>query len=126
MNRSSERYWSDKGRISRKTYVIRTVVLSLIIALLIQVNNGVFGSNNYYLVLIARVVAGQISMFAFFMQLIKRTQDIGKNGWWFVLFFLPLVNVLLLLYTFLVDGTSGPNRYGDDPKGRESIIPNED
>ena len=40
---------------------------------------------------------------------VRRIQDTGHNGWWI---FMPFVN----LYFWCIDGTSGDNRFGPDPK----------
>jgi uncharacterized membrane protein YhaH (DUF805 family) len=45
---------------------------------------------------------------------VRRMHDVGKSGW-FVL--IPIYNLILAC----TDGTSGPNEYGEDPKGREGF-----
>jgi uncharacterized membrane protein YhaH (DUF805 family) len=41
---------------------------------------------------------------------VKRMHDVDKSGWFILV---PIYNLVLLL----TDGTAGPNRFGDDPKG---------
>jgi uncharacterized membrane protein YhaH (DUF805 family) len=50
--------------------------------------------------------------------LVRRLHDTNRSGWWFLLAFIPLLNLVLLVFMFL-DGTSGPNDYGADPKGSQ-------
>ncbi|MBO9545078.1 DUF805 domain-containing protein [Caulobacter sp.] len=45
----------------------------------------------------------------------RRLHDIGMTGWLTLLHFAPLVD-LALYGLALVPGSTGPNRYGDDPK----------
>lgn len=46
--------------------------------------------------------------------LVRRMHDVNASGW---LVLIPLLNIILAC----VPGTSGPNRFGDDPKS--STIP---
>ena len=48
--------------------------------------------------------------------LVRRLHDTNRSGWWFLLAFVPLLNLVLLVFMFL-DGTAGDNDYGRDPKG---------
>jgi uncharacterized membrane protein YhaH (DUF805 family) len=47
---------------------------------------------------------------------IRRLHDTDRSGWWLLLSFVPLVGALVLLFFYVSDGTSGPNRFGPDPK----------
>lgn len=114
----TEKFWSDKGRLRRNAYAIRVGVIILIVVIVSQVDYNYFDVTSFYVVLVLRVVVGLVCLFTFFMQSIKRLQDINKNGWWFVLFFIPFINILFLIYVLFADGSVGVNKYGDDPKGR--------
>ena len=46
---------------------------------------------------------------------IRRLQDTDKSGWWILLAFVPFVGGLILLVFFCLEGTPGPNRYGEAP-----------
>ena len=43
---------------------------------------------------------------------IRRFHDIGKSGWWILIGFIPLLGLLALIYFFVQDSQTGPNRYG--------------
>jgi uncharacterized membrane protein YhaH (DUF805 family) len=47
---------------------------------------------------------------------VRRLHDIGMNGLWLLLAFVPLGNLVLLVFACL-DSTPGPNQYGPNPKG---------
>lgn len=49
---------------------------------------------------------------------VRRMHDIGKSGWWYLLVFVPLVN-LVLIYFAILDSQTGTNEYGANPKGIE-------
>lgn len=105
-----DNFWSSKGRIRRSTYVLR--LLSMIIpytlfAFLYEENE------------ISETLFSLISFILFIaiaIQAIKRLHDINKSGWYYLLFFVPIANLVLGLYLLFVDGTIGNNNYGPSPK----------
>lgn len=48
---------------------------------------------------------------------VRRLHDSDKSGWLMLLCLIPFGSLVILIFT-LLDGTPGPNRYGEDPKGR--------
>ena len=57
---------------------------------------------------------------------VRRLHDRNMSGWWLLAFIIggmipyvgQLIGIVLLVIMGCLDGTSGPNRYGFDPKGR--------
>ena len=45
---------------------------------------------------------------------IRRLHDIDKSGCWILISFVPLLNLVILVFA-LLRGTQGDNRYGPDP-----------
>ena len=45
---------------------------------------------------------------------VRRMHDVGKSGWFMLI---PIYNFILTVS----EGDSGPNEYGDDPKGRINV-----
>lgn len=54
---------------------------------------------------------------------IRRLHDIGNSGWWLLISFIPLVGGIWLLVLLAREGQAGPNQYGPDPKGGETLPP---
>ncbi len=48
---------------------------------------------------------------------VRRLHDSDRSGWWYFISLVPLIGGLWLLILTLLDGTSGDNRFGPDPKG---------
>jgi len=46
---------------------------------------------------------------------IRRLHDTNHSGWWLFICLVPILGFLLLLYWFIIGGTSGDNKYGPDP-----------
>ena len=47
---------------------------------------------------------------------VRRFHDIGKSGWWCLLFLIPIVNLIVWLF-FFTKPSDGPNQYGAGPQG---------
>jgi uncharacterized membrane protein YhaH (DUF805 family) len=45
---------------------------------------------------------------------VRRLHDTDRSGWWLLLAFVPLGNIVLLVW-FCMPSTSGPNRFGPMP-----------
>jgi len=45
----------------------------------------------------------------------RRLNDMNRSGWWFLLFLVPLVNILVAIYVIFFPGTQGSNRFGPGP-----------
>ena len=46
---------------------------------------------------------------------IKRIHDRGRTGWFMLVMFIPLVQLWPLIEVLFLKGTTGSNKYGDDP-----------
>lgn len=47
---------------------------------------------------------------------VRRLHDIGRSGWNYLLFLIPIVGQILLLVWFCLPGEKGFNEWGDNPK----------
>ena len=50
---------------------------------------------------------------------VRRFHDQDKSGWFVLIGLIPFVGGLAVLVFMCLEGTSGPNQYGPDPKGAE-------
>lgn len=48
---------------------------------------------------------------------VRRLHDIGKSGWYFLVFLIPLVGIIWLIVLLATDSQDGENEYGSNPKG---------
>ena len=75
------------------------------------------------MILISAFVGG-LGLFVFWMLTIipsfslttRRLHDIGKSGWWQLLYLLPLLGFIILLVWFCFKGDEGHNQYGPNPR----------
>lgn len=46
---------------------------------------------------------------------VRRLHDINKSGWYYLLILIPLIGVIILFIWSCTKGTSGTNRFGENP-----------
>lgn len=111
--------FSASGRFGRVQYFLYSVglntlvlaVAGLLSGLLIGISQdlGLFAMTLIGLAYIAIVVLS-------FIFVIKRLHDLNWSGWFSLLMFLPLVNLIMGLILLFAPGTPGTNDYGYRPK----------
>ena len=120
------RYADFSGRSRRKEYWM----FALFYILVYIAMSVLFGSNEavrtptgfgYGSRLIggAGVVGMLFALFSFIPSLavsVRRLHDQDRSGWMLLLGLIPLVGGIVLLVLMCLEGTSGGNRYGPDPK----------
>jgi len=47
---------------------------------------------------------------------VRRLHDTDRSGWWILISLIPLIGGIWFLILMVLDGTSGQNQYGPDPK----------
>ena len=52
----------------------------------------------------------------------RRLHDLGKSAYWLLLFFVPLVNGLFLIYLLVRKGQIGPNQYGEESVEKKGLV----
>lgn len=112
-----ELFFTSKGRLNRKSYIYRSIFLSLVLSVIQAVLT--FASNTIgaleLLFAVLLLVLGIFGVVASIMMLARRLHDLDKSGWWMLLLCVPLVNLFFAIYFYFFKGTEGPNQYGDDP-----------
>lgn len=117
-----KRYADFNGRSRRKEYWMFTL-LNFIVAIVLYAlmfmgmdyetgQPGTLGMlamgllGIYFLAILIPSIAVQV----------RRFHDQDKSGWFVLLAFIPFVGGLIVIVFMCLEGTRGPNRFGDDPK----------
>ena len=113
--------FSFQGRIGRMRYLAYGIGVNLLLMLVMlplagataflggdpgSSMIGILGIGIFYVLTIVISV-----MFAK-----RRLNDLNRSGWWFLLFIVPLVNLLLAIYLIFFPGTNGSNNFGPAPE----------
>ncbi len=108
-----------RGRIGRKNYVLG-LLLSFII--MIFVGAGVSEEENltfYDMFALLIVLAGAV----FFLILhVRRLHDMNHSGLYLFLFFIPLVNMIILISACFTKGSEKANKYGEKPDPKTKFL----
>ncbi len=47
---------------------------------------------------------------------VRRLHDTGRSGWWLLINLVPFVGPIVVLVLMVLEGQSGDNQYGPDPR----------
>jgi uncharacterized membrane protein YhaH (DUF805 family) len=106
-----KKYAVFDGRARRKEYWM-FFLFNILIAIALGILEGIVGSPG---------ILGMIYALALLLPgigvTIRRLHDTDRSGWWILIGFVPVVGAIVLLVFMCLDGTSGANQFGPDPKG---------
>jgi uncharacterized membrane protein YhaH (DUF805 family) len=100
------RYFSHYSLFTLGCYVA-LAVFGVIAALL--------GDGASVIVGVMGVLMGIAAMVVGFIMVAQRLHDLNRSGWFMLLFLIPLINIVVMLYVFFWPGTAGQNDYGPQP-----------
>lgn len=110
------KYAIFSGRSRRKEYWF-FVLFNILISIGLGIVDGILGTYS---------VESSIGLFGCLYSLavlipsiavtVRRLHDIDRSGWWILIFLIPIIGTIILLVFMILDGNSGSNRFGEDPK----------
>ena len=112
------RYADFNGRSRRKEYwmfILGVVIVAIVLGIIegamgmSGMVGGVYGPLTTLLLLGVLIPGIAVQ--------VRRFHDQDKSGWFVLLGLIPLLGGLIVLVFMCLEGTKGPNRFGDDPKG---------
>ena len=115
-----DNYANFSGRARRREYWMYVLVQTLVMIGLTILDN-VLGldfelqgiSLGYgYLYLIGIIVHFIPSLAV----LVRRLHDVGKSGWFYFIFLIPIIGIIWLLVLYCTEGQKEDNKWGPDPK----------
>ena len=105
--------FSINGRLRRKEYFLRFIFFMVGITVLgARVEN--LDENSVLAIGLSFIII--FILVLLFMQDIKRLHDMNKSGWLVLINFIPIINLVFMIYLLLNPGTDGENRFGEDPR----------
>jgi uncharacterized membrane protein YhaH (DUF805 family) len=112
--------FSFNGRIGRMRYLAYGIgvnmLLSVVILPLLGASAAMGGDPTTSLLgMVAIGVFYLITIVVSVMFAKRRLNDLNRSGWWFLLFIIPVVNLLLAIYLIFFPGTDGSNKFGPAP-----------
>lgn len=112
-----EDFFTWRGRLNRQPHIIRGIVLGVIMQVLISVIQAKRSEFSTSINFLAAAILFTLTALIL-MQIIKRCHDINLSGWYALIACIPIVNLIFGLYLAFKKGTTGNNRFGEDPLAR--------
>jgi uncharacterized membrane protein YhaH (DUF805 family) len=112
------RFADFSGRSRRKEYWMFTL-LNIIVGFVLGLIGGILGGSSEGGSVIGSAIIGLYVLAVIIPSIavtVRRFHDQDKSGWFVLLAFIPFIGSLILLVFMCLEGTRGPNRFGDDPK----------
>jgi uncharacterized membrane protein YhaH (DUF805 family) len=112
---------SAEGRIGRLRYLAWGIpaVLAFLVAVIVFLLSAASGHVVMMLLGIAAFVAGLVVILRLSL---LRLHDLGRSGWWVMLYFVPVINLLLHLALIAVPGDRIQNEYGPVPEANTPLV----
>lgn len=107
-----KKYAVFSGRESRKAFWMFFLFHLFIIFLLAFIEAGLTGGDT-------TIPVAFYGLAVFLPALgvtIRRLHDTGRSGWWVLIALIPILGHLILLILLALEGQSGTNEYGPNPK----------
>lgn len=125
------RYFQISGRSRRREFwlfVLAVAVIQIGIQAAFAHGVGQSDANSFAWIgsvsPLGQALSGLVGLFALipgWTAAVRRLHDVDRSGFWLLAGLVPFVGWLALLLLLCLDGTSGTNRFGTDPKGRGLI-----
>lgn len=103
--RIREDYFTRQGRIGRRTFIQRNLILFGVMLLLSAFLGLVGAGDTLSLLLWVPFIFASLTLVE------RRLHDTGHKAWWCLLFLVPILGFFLTIYLALASGT-GDNAYG--------------
>jgi len=108
--------FSFEGRIKRGTFwvvIISLFLISFVLQMAAVVSAESGSSDGIAVLLLIYFIP---AIWVAFATYVKRWHDLNLSDWMLLTLFIPFVNFLIFLYLGLAPGTTGTNKYGDEPQ----------
>jgi len=111
-----KQYADFSGRARRKEYWM-FVLFNVLISIALGIVDGVLGFSAEASSI--GILGGIYSLAVLIPGIavcVRRLHDVGKSGWYYLLFLIPIIGAIILLVWFCTEGERSTNAWGEDPK----------
>jgi uncharacterized membrane protein YhaH (DUF805 family) len=107
-----------EGRVNRKVLWLNFVVPYFVIICVAGIIDGIAGTLGVF-----TTIVSVLMIWPSIAVQVKRCHDRGRTGWFILIGLVPLLNIWLLVELCFLKGTTGSNKYGEDPLGGQAASP---
>lgn len=117
--------FSFKGRMRRRDYWLYSLPVLLVSLPVFIYSSPENVADSFALNVLSLIILGFVFWASAALN-VKRLHDRNKSAWWIIVTFLPIIGPIFVIVELgILDGTKGPNQFGNDPKGR-GVPPSDD
>lgn len=112
------KYATFTGRAGRAEFWFFTLfmVLALTVAKVVDVGWGMPGGQGP-----VSGIVGILTLVPALAVSVRRLHDVGRSGWWGLLYLVPLIGVVVLLIWTIRRGDADDNRFGPAPPAPQTV-----
>lgn len=114
-----KKYAVFEGRARRKEYwffILFNVLISIAMAVIDRLTGNVSPENG--LGILSGLYALGVMIPGIAVS-VRRLHDTGRNGWWLLITFVPIIGAIVFFYFMVLNSDAETNEYGSSPKGNE-------
>ena len=104
------RYFDFEGRSSRSEYWWSYLAITILNITIVILSNSLDPSSGIHIILFLFSIGLLIPSLAVG---VRRLHDIDKSGWWLLIYLIPLIGMIILIFWFATKSDEGINRFGD-------------
>lgn len=111
-----KQYADFSGRARRKEYWIFSLINYIIIFFLYILQIVMIESTLWLIFPIIFFLYAVAVLLPGLAVSIRRLHDIGKSGWWYLIYLIPIIGAIWLTVLMCLDSEPGENQWGENPK----------
>lgn len=111
-------FLSREGRVNRKVFWLNFWVPVHVIWFVLGIIDGIAGTMG-----VLSVIFIIIMIWPYIAVHVKRCHDRGRTGWFLLIYLVPLLCLWPIVELLFIKGTTGSNKYGEDPLGGQAASP---
>ena len=116
--------FSIKGRAKRSEFnyfMFLLLVFSIIFSSILNITSSSSLNQHTAILIIILSITGLFLSITQITVSIRRLHDLGRTGWFVLLLYIPLINLVFIFYLMFAVGSDDKNNYDENSSNKESI-----
>lgn len=110
----TKKYINFNERARRKEYWLFTLFYMIFYSIIMSIDMSLGTVNEYGMGTISNILTLAMLLPSLGVA-VRRLHDTNRSGWWILIILVPLIGMIWIIVLLCLKGTSGQNRFGEDP-----------